>query len=83
MAVWDRFHSYTRSPDTPRRLRLVGMALVGRRRSYTQVNPRDSDPLRGAGTHMEGAPKIGGPQGDALASLALIWVHLRQVFYVL
>jgi hypothetical protein len=32
---------------------------------------------------MEGAPKIGGPQGDALASLALIWVHLRQVFYVL
>jgi hypothetical protein len=32
---------------------------------------------------MEGAPKIGGPQGDALASLALFWVHLRQVFYVL
>jgi hypothetical protein len=56
---------------------------VGRRRSYTQVNPLDSDPLRGAGTHMEGAPKIGGPQGEALASLALIWVHLRQVFYVL
>jgi hypothetical protein len=36
-----------------------------------------------AGAPLEAAEKIARPQGEALATLALIWVHLRQVFWVL